>query len=69
MKKLIQTGMIGSIITALCCFTPVLIWVLSAIGLTTIIVYLDIVLLPLLGVFIIMFVVGVIRRKRKSRAT
>jgi mercuric ion transport protein len=69
MKKLIQTGVIGSIITALCCFTPVLVWILSAIGLASVIVYLDMVLFPLLGFFVILIVIGYLRKRKKSKNT
>lgn len=51
-NKLLSTGIIGTIITALCCFTPLLVWVLPAIGLSAIMAYLDIFLLPALAIFI-----------------
>ncbi len=63
-NRLIKIGAIGSILTAICCFTPVLVWVLSLIGLAAIVVYLDYVLFPLLAVFIVLIVIGVSRRKR-----
>ena len=50
-NKLLATGVIGTIIAALCCFTPVLVILLSAVGLSGIIGYLDIVLLPALAIF------------------
>jgi mercuric ion transport protein len=65
MKRLIQTGIIGSIITALCCFTPVLVWIFSAIGLASMIVYLDAVLFPLLGFFILLLIIGLVRRNKR----
>ena len=57
-NKLLKTGVIGTLITAICCFTPVLVWLLGAIGLTALVGYLDIVLLPLLGLFFIILLVG-----------
>lgn len=51
-KKLLVGGTTGTIISALCCFTPVLVIILSAIGLSAIIGWLDYILLPTLGVFI-----------------
>ena len=51
-KTLLVTGIIGSALTALCCFTPILVILLSSIGLSAAIGYLDIVLLPLLGLFV-----------------
>lgn len=64
MRKLIQTGVIGGIITALCCFTPILVWILIAIGLASVIVHLDIVLFPLLGFFVLLIVIGNLRREK-----
>ena len=63
--KLLKTGVIGTLITAICCFTPVLVWVLGAIGLTALVGYLDIVLLPLLGLFFIILLVGLFFKFKK----
>jgi mercuric ion transport protein len=49
---LFKTGVIGSVIAALCCFTPVLTLSLGVVGLGAITGYLDYVLLPSLAVFI-----------------
>lgn len=54
MKKtttLLKTGIIGTVIAALCCFTPILVILLGVIGMSSVIGYLDYVLLPVLGVF------------------
>ncbi len=61
--KLLTTGIIGTIIAALCCFTPILVWFFSAIGLSSAIFYLDFLLLPLLGFFIILTGYALWRRK------
>ena len=50
--RLLQIGVIGSIIAALCCFTPVLVILLGVIGLSTLTGYLDLVLLPALAIFL-----------------
>lgn len=55
MKKtttLLKTGIIGSVIAALCCFTPILVIILGVIGMSSIVGYLDYVLFPTLGVFV-----------------
>ena len=52
-NKLLTTGLIGTAISALCCFTPVLIIFLGTVGLSEIIGYLDYVLLPALGIFVL----------------
>ena len=50
----LKTGAIGWVITAICCFTPALVWIFGAIGLATMVAYLDVVLFPLLGGFTLM---------------
>ena len=50
--RLLVTGIAGTIIAALCCFTPVLVVLLAAIGLSAVVGYLDYVLLPALAVFV-----------------
>ena len=50
--KLLKVGIIGSVVAALCCFTPILVILLGAVGLSAIVGYLDYVLLPALAVFI-----------------
>jgi len=49
---LLKTGIIGSIIAALCCFTPVLVLLFGALGLAALVGYLDLVLMPALLIFI-----------------
>ena len=50
-KGLLATGLTGTVITAVCCFTPALVIVLAALGITAM-AWLDLVLLPLLAVFL-----------------
>ena len=49
---ILTTGIIGSIIAAICCFTPALVILLSAIGFAALIGYFDYVLLPAMAVFL-----------------
>lgn len=65
-RKLFRIGAIGSVVTALCCFTPILVIVLTSIGLAGVISYLDIVLLPLLGAFVLMLLVALVRKARRN---
>lgn len=51
--RLLQIGIIGSIIAALCCFTPVLVILLGAVGLSSLTGHLDMVLLPALAIFLV----------------
>ena len=50
--NLLRTGIVGSVIVALCCFTPVLVLVLGAVGLSAVMGWLDFMLLPALAVFL-----------------
>ncbi len=52
-RTLLCIGLGGTAIAALCCFTPLLVIVLSALGLVSVIGWLDIVLIPMLGVFLL----------------
>ncbi|MBL4725300.1 MAG: mercury resistance system transport protein MerF [Rhizobiaceae bacterium] len=52
-NRLLKKGLIGTAVMALCCFTPILVILLTTVGLSAIIGYLDIVLLPALGIFIL----------------
>ena len=51
--QLLLTGVIGTIVAAICCFTPALVILLSIVGLSSIVGYLDFVLLPALAIFLI----------------
>lgn len=51
-SRLLKIGAAGSVITAICCFTPVLVIFLSAVGLSSLIGVLDYVLLPALAIFL-----------------
>lgn len=62
--RLLSTGIIGTVIAAICCFTPVLVILLSAIGLSAVVGYLDFALLPALALFIAITGYALWRRKR-----
>ena len=51
-SNLFKTGIIGTVIAALCCFTPVLLILFGAVGLSALVGYLDYVLLPALFIFL-----------------
>ena len=65
-KRLLRIGLIGSVIAAVCCFTPVLVVLLGAIGLGAITGYLDYVLLPALAGFLGLTAYGVYRQKQAT---
>lgn len=64
----LKFGLIGTGATALCCFTPILVIGVSAIGAGAIIGYLDMVLFPLLGFFLLLTAYGAYRWKRAGKA-
>jgi mercuric ion transport protein len=51
-SNLLKVGLVGSIVTVICCFTPFLVIVFGLAGLSLFLVYLDIILLPLLAIFL-----------------
>ena len=65
--RLLKIGVIGSLVTAVCCFTPLLVVLLGAIGLSGVIGILDYVLLPALVIFLA--ITGYALWKRKQRAS
>jgi hypothetical protein len=65
-KRLLWTGLIGTGLVALCCFTPVLVVLLGVIGLGAITGYLDYVLLPALAVFLGLVVYAGARQRQAT---
>ncbi|MGB7184533.1 MAG: mercury resistance system transport protein MerF [Burkholderiaceae bacterium] len=63
--KLLATGVIGTIVVALCCFTPVLFILLGVVGLGAMIGYADYVLMPGLVVFIGITIYALWRRSKR----
>jgi len=63
---LLAAGIIGTIIAALCCFTPVLVGLLGVVGLSALTGYLDLVLLPALAFFIGLTAYALWRRQRRE---
>jgi mercuric ion transport protein len=50
-RRLLRIGVIGTVLAAFCCATPVLAVLLAAVGLSALAGWLDVVLLPALVVF------------------
>lgn len=67
MNKLLALGLGGTILAALCCFTPLLPILLTALGLTGLlgVVYNDAILLPILAGFLILTGYAVWRQKKQ----
>lgn len=62
-KNTLIASLGGTVVVALCCFTPVLVILLSALGLAAWVGYLDVVLLPLLGIAIALTIVAYRRHR------
>lgn len=58
----LSVGIIGTVVAALCCFTPILVILLGAVGLSTLVGWLDYVLLPALAIFIGITAFAIIKR-------
>ncbi len=68
MKKstLLKTGIIGTAIAALCCFTPVLVILFGAVGLSAWVGHLDAILLPALGFFLVLVIYSLFKKDKGS---
>tara|TARA_R110002124_G_scaffold155710_1_gene322873 strand:+ start:2463 stop:2711 length:249 start_codon:yes stop_codon:yes gene_type:complete len=63
---ILKTGIIGAVIAAICCATPILVIALGALGLSAWVGGLDYVLLPTLAIFLGLTVYGLWRRNRAA---
>ncbi|MDP2644939.1 MAG: mercury resistance system transport protein MerF [Desulfobacterales bacterium] len=63
-KKGFYAAIAGTVLVALCCFTPILVITLGAVGLSAFTPYLDYVLLPALAALIVLTFVSYGRWKR-----
>ncbi|MDP2062393.1 MAG: mercury resistance system transport protein MerF [Phaeovulum sp.] len=66
-RRLLKTGIIGSVLLALCCFTPILVVLFGVVGLSALLGWLDYVLLPALGFFVGLTVYALWRRQRRAK--
>ncbi|UWQ90431.1 mercury resistance system transport protein MerF [Rhodobacteraceae bacterium M382] len=67
-NKLLKTGIVGTVIAALCCFTPLLVGLLGVVGLSAAVGYLDYVLMPALAMFVLITIYALIRRARNANS-
>ena len=66
---LLKVGIIGTIIVALCCCTPILVILFGAVGLAAVVGYLDLVLFPALGIFILLTIYALWRKNARGSAS
>ncbi len=65
-RTILRTGIVGSVIAAVCCFTPLLVVLLGAVGLSAWLGWLDYVLVPALAIFLAMTAYGLYRCRRNA---
>ncbi len=65
-RRLLKIGIVGTVVAALCCFTPVLVVLLGAVGLSAVLGWLDYVLLPALAIFIGIVAYALVRQRRSE---
>ena len=65
--RMMAIGFVGTVVAAICCFTPALVVALGAIGLSAWLGWLDFVLLPALAVFIGIVVYAAVARPRGAQ--
>ena len=63
-KTPLKAGVIGTVIVAICCFTPVLVILLGTVGLAAVVGYLDYVLFPALAFFVALTIYALWRRQQ-----
>ena len=64
-RKLLRTGIVGTAVAAVCCFTPALVILLGVAGLSAWLAWADYVLFPSLALFIGITIYALVRRARK----
>ena len=65
-RKLLRTGIIGSVIVALCCFTPILVVAFGFLGVSAWLGWADYVLFPALAFFLGLTAYAYYKSKRKT---
>ena len=65
-RMFLGTGLIGTAIAAVCCFTPVLVVLAGVVGLSAVVRHLDYVLLAALVFFIGLTAYAVMRRQNRA---
>jgi mercuric ion transport protein len=60
---LLIAGVTGTIIAAVCCFTPLVAWAMAIGGLAAYVGWIDYVAVPMLGIFVAMTLIALVRRR------
>ncbi len=64
----LTAGILGTLIAAICCFTPALVILLGVVGLSAWLAWLDYVLLSLLALCLAVAIYGFVLRQRRKKA-
>jgi mercuric ion transport protein len=67
-KSTMTVGVSGALITAICCFTPALVLLLGAAGLSAWLAWLDYILLPALALFVVVSIVALTGYLKRDRS-
>lgn len=62
-RNMLRTGIVGAVVTALCCFTPILVIAFGAFGVSAWLGWADYVLFPVLLLFVGVIVFALNRRR------
>lgn len=65
-RTILRVGVVGTVVAALCCFTPVLVILLGALGLSAALGWLDYVLLPALVISLGLLGYGLWKRRTRG---
>ena len=68
-SSMLKTGIAGTVVTVLCCFTPLLVVVFGVIGVSAWLAWADFVLFPALAFFLMLTGIAWARRRRMSEAS
>ncbi len=67
-RKLLRTGIVGTVVAAVCCFTPALVVLFGVLGVSAWLGWIDYVLFPALGFFMLLTGYALYRRKTQADA-
>ena len=65
-RKLLNVGVLGAVVAALCCFSPLLVILLGAVGLSAAVGWLDLVLIPAVEIFVAVAIYAFTRMRRRA---
>ena len=66
-NRLFKVGIVGSILSALCCFTPVLVVLFGVVGLSSMLGLIDYIVLPALAGFVLLTIYAVLKKELANK--